>query len=722
MDEHQMYTIIAEELNLRWNQVKSTVELLDQDNTVPFIARYRKEVTGSLDEVAIRDIWDRIRYLRNLEERKQTVLKSIEEQGKLTEELAEKINSATKLQDVEDLYLPYKPKRKTRATIAKAKGLEPLAELLLKQEIIEGNPEDFALEFVDEEKEVPTIDAAFAGARDIVAEIVSDDADIRKIIREHTLEKGILTSEARDPENCAEYDIYKEFSESLKTIPPYRVLAINRGERENYLRVGLDVPEDEMVAKIESVYVTNKKSIFTEELQTAIADSYHRLIAPAIEREIRNKYTEIADEHAITVFASNLKALLLIPPLKNKNILGIDPGYRTGCKIAAIDTTGKYIEGETIYPHPPQKQWDNSKEKIKYFIDKFNIDVIAIGNGTASRETEQLVAETINETSSELFYTIVSEAGASVYSASPVAKKEFPELEASMRGNISIARRLLDPLSELVKIDPKSIGVGLYQHDVNQIKLADALDNVVESAVNLVGVDLNTASSSLLKYIAGINSRVAENIVKYREEHGKFKSREELKNVKGLGENAFVQSAGFLRITDSDIFFDSTAVHPESYTSANQLLEALALKVNDIKTNGKLVELKIKTGNKSIKELAEYCQCGVETLSDIIESIEKPNRDPRDEMPKPILRNDVLSIDDLSEGMILKGTVRNVVDFGAFVDIGVKQDGLVHLSKMAKKYVKNPLDIVSVGDVVEVKITNIDKQRGRIGLSMVLDD
>jgi uncharacterized protein len=719
--DQQLFTIIAEELGLRWNQVKSTVELLDDDNTVPFIARYRKEVTGSLDEDNIRAIWDRTRYLRNLEERKQTVLKSIEEQGKLTPELEAKIKAATKLQEVEDLYLPYKPKRRTRATIAKEKGLEPLAELILKQEIIEGSPEDYAHQYINEEKEVNSVEDALAGARDIVAEVISDDADIRKVIRERTQDKGVLESEARDPENCADYEIYKKFSEKLSSIPAYRILAINRGERENILRVDVDVDEAEMIYEIQRVYVTNPRSIFTDELKLATEDAYRRLVAPAIQRELRHNLTERADEHAIDIFARNLRALLMTPPLKNKNILGIDPGYRTGCKVAAIDTTGKYLQGETIYPHPPQRRWEDSKRTIQDFIERFNIGVIAIGNGTASRETEQLAAEAIGELDQKVYYTIVNEAGASVYSASPVAKKEFPDLEASMRGNISIARRLLDPLSELVKIDPKSIGVGLYQHDVNQSNLAEALDHVVESAVNQVGVDLNTASSSLLKYVAGVNSRVADNIVKLREEKGVFKSRAELKDVKGLGDNAFVQAAGFMRIRDSELFFDSTAVHPESYDAARALLDNLGLSVKEVKADGSLVAKKIKTDKRSMDELAKLCGCGKETLGDIIDSLEKPNRDPRDEMPQIILRNDVLSIDDLTEGMILKGTVRNVVDFGAFVDIGVKQDGLVHLSRMAKRYVKNPLDIVSVGDVVEVKVLSIDKDRGRVGLSMVLD-
>ncbi len=721
MDEKQMITIIAEELAIRWNQVKNTIELLDNENTVPFIARYRKEVTGSLDEVQIREVWDRIRYLRNLEERKQTVLKSIEEQGKLTPELAQKIKDALKLQEVEDLYLPYKPKRRTRATIAKDKGLEPLAQLILKQETVTGLVEEYAAEYIDEEKGVATAEEALAGARDIVAEDISDDADIRKKVREISFKKGILTSEARDADSFGEYEIYKEFSESIKTIPAHRILAINRGERENLLRAFIEVSENEMILEIEQAYLTNKASIFTDQLLQAIKDSYHRLIAPAIERELRKALTERADEHAIQVFARNLRALLLTPPLRDNIILGIDPGFRTGCKVAVIDNTGRYLQGETIYPHPPQKRWEEAKDIILNLLEKYNVNIIAIGNGTASRETEKLAAEIISETEGNIFYTIVNEAGASVYSASPVAKKEFPELEASMRGNISIARRLMDPLSELVKIDPKSIGVGLYQHDVNQAKLSEALDQVVESAVNLVGVNLNTASVSLLKYISGINSRVAENIIKYREEKGRFKSRDEIKKVKGLGENAFVQAAGFLRIPESDIFFDTTAVHPESYNAAEKLLKHLSLDIDQVQSEGKKVKEKVQNSRESLEQLAQVCECGKETLADIIDSLEKPNRDPRDEMPKPILRNDVLSIDDLVEGMVLKGTVRNVVDFGAFVDIGVKHDGLVHLSRMAKKYVKNPLDIVSVGDVIEVKVVTIDKDRGRIALSMVLD-
>ncbi|MBN1560945.1 RNA-binding transcriptional accessory protein [candidate division KSB1 bacterium] len=720
MDEQQLYAIVAEELGLRWNQVKNTVELLDNDNTVPFIARYRKEVTGSLDEEAIRAIRDRTRYLRNLDDRKRAVLKSIAEQGKLTPELEEKIKNATRLQEVEDLYLPYRPKRRTRAIIAREKGLQPLADLILRQEIIEGTVDDYVAPFINAENKVRSLEEALAGARDIVAEVISDDANIRKLIRQATEQQGLIVSEARDSDNVGDFEIYKEFSEAVKSIPAYRILAINRGERESYLRVRVDVPEADMVRAIENVIITNRKSIFTEQLEISLADAYRRLIAPAIERELRNTLTQRADEHAIDIFARNLRALLLTPPLKGKKILGIDPGYRTGCKVAVIDATGKYLQGTTIYPHPPQRRWEDAKKILQDYIEQYDVDVVAIGNGTASRETEQMVAESISDLDNKVCYTIVNEAGASVYSASPIAQKEFPQLDASMRGNISIARRLLDPLAELVKIDPKSIGVGLYQHDVNQTDLAEALDDVVESAVNQVGVDVNTASTSLLRYVAGVNSRVAENIVRFREERGIFKRREELKQVKGLGDNAFVQAAGFLRIRERDLFFDSTAVHPESYDAAFALLHHLDLTPNDVRANGALVRSRLKD-RRTLDELAALCGCGKETLADIIDSLEKPNRDPRDEMPRVDLRSDVLSIDDLAEGMILKGTVRNVVDFGAFVDIGLKQDGLVHLSKMAKKFVKNPLDIVSVGDVVQVKVLSIDVERGRVGLSMVLD-
>ena len=718
-----MMTLIAEELNIRFNQVKNTVQLLDDDNTVPFISRYRKEVTGSLDETQIRDVEDRMRYLRNLEERKQTVLKSIDEQGKLTPELAEKINAATKLREVEDLYLPYKPKRRTRAIIAKERGLEPLAMLIVAQSTTEGDPLEYAAQYVDDEKGVPTPQKALAGARDIVAEIVSDDADVRRKIRELAQADGTIESEARNAADVADYQMYADYHERVKSIPPHRILAINRGERENKLRVKLEMPEADAIFSIEKMYLRNDDSIFNDDYRQAIADAYNRLIFPAIEREVRSELTETADSHAIDVFAQNTGKLLMQPPIRGKVILGIDPGFRTGCKVAVIDVTNKYLDGITIYPHPPQNRWERAKADVTELIEKYGVELIAIGNGTASRETEKMVAEIISEldSSDDVVYTIVNEAGASVYSASPVARKEFPDLEASMRGNISIARRLLDPLSELVKIDPKSIGVGLYQHDVNQGQLGEALDRVVESCVNSVGVNLNTASGSLLKYVAGINSRVAQNIVSYRDSNGRFNSREELRMVKGLGDSAFVQAAGFLRIPDPEHFLDSTAVHPESYEAAEKMLDSLGLSMDAVKQNGTLLSLKLKTSKQSIQDIAVEIGAGYETLVDIIESLEKPNRDPRDEMPAPVLRSDVLKMSDLAEGMILKGTVRNVVDFGAFVDIGVKQDGLVHLSQMAKRYIKNPMEIVSVGDVIQVKVLTIDLPRQRIALSMILD-
>lgn len=721
MDEKQRIALIASELGIQTHQVKNTVELLDAQNTVPFIARYRKEMTGSLDEEQIRTIQDRMHYLRNLEDRKNTVLKSIEGQGKLTPELAQKIEAAMTLREVEDLYLPFKPKKRTRATIAREKGLEPLAHLILEQEITEGDPLAIASEYVDDEKGVATAEDALAGARDIVAERISDDADIRTAIRALTFESGQAASAAVAPEAARDYEIYQEFSEPVKTIPPHRILALNRGEKEGMLRVWIDVEEEEVIRKIESICIRNQKSIFTKELRKAISDGYRRLLAPAVKRDVRRTLTEKADQHAIDVFAVNLKALLMTPPLRGKIILGIDPGYRTGCKVAVIDKTGKYVTGDTIYPHPPQSKWEEAKNTVQRLMDEHGVDVIAIGNGTASRETEKLAAEIIHESNRDIQYTIINEAGASVYSASSIAQKEFPDLEASMRGNISIARRLADPLSELVKIDPKSIGVGLYQHDVDQTKLTESLDRVVESCVNAVGVNLNTASSSLLRYVSGINSRVAEHIIAYRENHGEFKRRDELRKVGGLGDHTFLQSAGFLRIPDSDRFFDSTAVHPESYESAQRLLDHLNLDVHDVRSDGTVVRKTIRQKKLSLDSLAQQCGCGLQTLTDIIDSLEKPHLDPREAMDSPILRSDVMSLDDLYEGMVLKGTVRNVVDFGAFVDIGVKQDGLIHLSQMAKKYIKHPLDVVSVGDVVEVKVLSVDKERGRIGLSMILD-
>lgn len=720
MQEADFYKLIAEEIKLRPEQVRQTAELLDSGNTVPFIARYRKEVTDGLDEEQIRHVEDRVRYLRTLQERKETVLESIEKQGKLTPELKKHILQATKLQEIEDLYLPYRPKKRTRATVAKEKGLEPLAGLMLAQELQDGSPQETAASFIDPEKDVNSAEDALAGARDIVAEIVSEHAEVRQEIRKFTFRTGLVHSKARKKEDLSVYEMYADYSERVKHILPHRILAINRGEREGFLRVSIDVEVEEALQMLRRRFLKNKKSIFAEQVEMALADSYQRLINPAIERDLRHDVTEKADEHAIKVFAENVKNLILAAPVRNKIIMGIDPGFRSGCKVAVIDETGKSLAGIVIYPHPPQKRWDFSKNQLKELIEKYDVAVIAIGNGTASRESEQLAAEIISELKRELFYVIVSEAGASVYSASEVAREEFPDLPAEMRGNISIARRLLDPLSELVKIDPKSIGVGLYQHDVNQNRLAESLDRVVESAVNYVGVNLNTASKSLLRYVAGINNRTAENIVKYREEKGRIQSRQELTKIKGLGEMAFTQAAGFLRIPDADIFFDSTAVHPESYQAAENLLKRFSLKETEVKANGQILKQSIQNEDVQLAELAGECGVGAPTLEDIIASLEKPNRDPRDDMPKPMLRRDILKMDDLKEGMVLKGTVRNVVDFGAFVDIGLKTDGLVHKSQMSDKFVKNPMEIVAVGDVIDVKVLNIDAEKGRIGLSMVV--
>jgi uncharacterized protein len=728
--EQDFFKLIADEEKIRIEQVQATIALLDDENTVPFIARYRKEVTGGLDEVKIIAIQDRVRYLRALEERKQTVLKSIEEQGKLTDELRAQIEAAVKLQEVEDLYLPYKPKKRTRATIAKEKGLEPLAQRMWAQEEVAGNLEEIAATFINAEKGVNTAEDAVAGARDIIAEWISDDAEVRKLVREATWEKGNLRSEAKDPQNVEVYEIYKDYREPLKKIVPHRTLAVNRGEKEGFLKVAVEAPVPEILVDLENKFITNPKSIFREPLQLAIKDGYERLIAPAIERELRHQITEAADAHAINIFAANLRNLLLQPPTKGHIIMGIDPGLRTGCKVAVIDETGKYLEGDTIYPHEPKNRWDYSKEQLKTLVQKYNISVIAIGNGTASRETEQLVAELIQQMETEaqqngaafdLKYAIVNEAGASVYSASRLAREEFPDLEAAQRGNISIARRLLDPLAELVKIDPKSIGVGLYQHDVNQTQLAEMLDRVVESCVNNVGVNLNTASAALLHYVSGIGRSLAEHVVRYRDEHGRFTSRQQLMEVKGMGPKAFTQSAGFLRIPDSDIFFDSTAIHPESYEAAERFLTIAEMKPQEVRGNGKLLREKLKAVKKTLADLAQECGIGLPTLEDIIAAMEKPDRDPRDEMPKPIFRQDILKMEDLKEGMILKGTVRNVVDFGAFVDIGVKQDGLVHLSQMAYKYIKSPLEVAAVGDVIDVRILKVEPEKGRIGLSMLLE-
>lgn len=722
--------IIAKELNIKDEQVDAVIKLFKEDATIPFIARYRKERTGGLDEDFLRQIEERLNYLTLLEERRDTILKSIDEQGKLTDELKAKIMECTKLQELEDLYLPYKPKRKTRGTIAKAKGLEPLALFILENPAYQGSLEDKLTEFIDDDLGVSTKQEALQGAEDIIAEMISDNAEVRKSVREFLLESSAVksekTKEKPSDENVSEkqkekekkeiYQIYYEFQVDITKIKPYQILALNRGEKEKVLKINLSFDDPEALKRIKNKFLNYKESVFMEILDSTITDSFSRLIFPSIEKEIRNKLTEIADLHAIEIFASNLRQLLLQPPLLNKVIMGIDPGFVSGSKVAVIDETGKYLEGSTIYPHPPKNKTDEAKRLILKFIEKYNVDVIAIGNGTASRETEQFIADIIKEHNLKCRYIITNEAGASVYSASAIAKKEFPDLEASQRGNISIGRRVLDPLAELVKIDPKSIGVGLYQHDVDQKLLAGKLDNVVESCVNYVGVDLNTASASLLTYVSGLNKRIAENIVKHREKIGKFKARNELLDVTGLGEKAFEQCAGFLKIRDGENIFDNTFIHPESYQAAQKLLEKYNMPLAKIKDSGSVISLIIK--QKGTKKLAEEIGIGEPTLIDIIENLKKPGRDPREDIPKPILRSDVLKMDDLKEGMKLKGTVRNVVDFGAFVDIGVKQDGLLHISQIADKFVKNPLDIINVGDIIDVTIIGIDIQRGRISLSM----
>jgi len=718
MNIEQLYEIIANELNLKVIQVRNTVELLNEDNTVPFIARYRKERTGSLDENQIRDIEERMRYLRALEDRKQTVLKSISEQGKLTPELKKQIENTTKLQELEDLYLPYKPKKRTRATAAREKGLEPLAQIMLAQELITGDPLEIAVEYLNPEKGVVSAEDALTGAADILAEIFSENAAIRKTIREYTLDKGALRSEKKDKDADKVYELYFEYQEMLKKIRPHRVLAMNRGEKEGALRITIDIDENEIHKIIEDAVISNPRCIFYELLISTVKDAYNRLIAPAIHREIRSYLTEISDKHAIEVFTVNLKNLLMQPPVTDTIIMGIDPGFRTGCKVAVIDQTGKYIEGTTIFPHPPQGEYFQAKSILRDLLKTHQVKIIAIGNGTASRETELMVSEMIHEMKGEqeVYYLIVNEAGASVYSASKIAQEEFPELDASMRGNISIARRLQDPLAELVKIDPKSIGVGLYQHDVNQTELTHALEIVVESCVNTVGIDLNTASSSLLKHVSGITARTAKNIVAYRNKIGKFDTRKQLMEVDGIGPNAFQQAAGFLRIRGGKNPLEITSIHPESYDATEKLLKKYT--ITDLYHGGKKLRDTISEQKVNLNQLAEELGCGLPTLEDILRDLEKPGRDPREELPKPIFRVDVLKMEDLRPGMVLNGTVRNVVDFGIFVDIGVKQDGLVHISELADRFIKSPHELVGVGDIVAVRVLRVDVDRQRIALTM----
>ena len=716
---------LAEEFHIRTAQVEQTVALIDEGNTIPFIARYRKEVTGGLSDVVLRDLDERLKYLRNLEERKEEVLRLIEEQGKLTEELKAEIEKAEVLQRVEDLYKPFKQKKATRASKAKEKGLEPLAMILYAQLLTDGAPEDAAAPFVNPEKEVHTPQEALAGACDIIAEMIADDPEITQDVRAKTLAIATLVTEAVDPEEKTVYEMYYDRAEALAKIPNHRVLAINRGEKEKKLKVKLSLETEKIHELIAASVIRNEKSIFYEMLQGTIADAYKRLMAPSIEREMRNLLTERAEAEAVKIFAKNTESLLMTPPVRGKKVIAIDPGYRTGCKVAVLDETGKLKAYTTVYPTEPKKDVAGTEATLKKIVEKFHTDIIVVGNGTASRETEEVVANFIKKNGYDIQYTIVNEAGASVYSASKLATEEYPDLDVTTRGAMSLGRRLQDPLAELVKIDPKSIGVGQYQHDINQKLLEGALTNVVEDCVNRVGVDLNTASPSLLSYIAGVNMGIAKNIVKYREENGKFTDRKQLMQVPKLGEKAFNQCAGFLRITGGKNPLDATSVHPESYGAAQAMMEKLGVEADAIQHGGdKDMEKKIKKAypakslTQSIAAMAGDLGVGALTLTDIIEEMKKPARDPREDAPPVVFRGDVKQFEDLKIDMEMTGTVRNVVDFGAFVDIGVKNDGLVHISQLSDKFIKHPMDVVSVGDTVKVKIISIDYDKHRVGLTM----
>lgn len=713
--ERIMKTISAD-LSITYKQVSNVIALLEDGNTVPFIARYRKEQTGALDEVQIRDISEKWQYTQNLESRKEEVIRLIEEQGKLTEELKKEIEKALKLQKVEDLYRPYKQKRRTKATVAKERGLEPLAEWI-KGQPSNGQLKEKALEFINEDQEILTAEDAIEGAKDILAEWISDEPSYRQWIREQTFRKGKIITSSKDEEKDEKkvYEMYYEYEEPIQKVVPHRVLAMNRGEKEGILKVSIQAPADQITAHIQRNELKNQHTVVKDVYIEAIEDAYKRLIQPSIEREIRKELMEKADDRAIHIFSENLRNLLLQPPLKGRVVLGIDPAFRTGCKLAAVDETGKVLEIGVIYPHPPVNKAKEAKQKLIDVIKKNNIELIAIGNGTASRETEQFVADLIDELKSDLAYIIVNEAGASVYSASDLAREEFPEFQVEERSAVSIARRLQDPLAELVKIDPKSVGVGQYQHDVTQKKLNDSLTFVVETVVNQVGVNVNTASSSLLQYVAGLSKAVAVNIVKQRDEIGKFQDRKQLKKIPRLGAKTFEQCIGFLRIPDGKHPLDSTGIHPESYKEVEELLKMLGLTLNDVGTE----QLREKIADIHIKETAEAIDLGELTLKDICDSLVRPGRDPRDEIAKPLLKKGVLKLEDLQTGMELQGTVRNVVDFGAFVDIGVKQDGLVHISKLRNSFVKHPLDVVSVGDVVTVWVDSVDAHKGRVALTMI---
>ena len=707
---------IANELKIKTSQVENTIKLIDEGNTIPFIARYRKEVTGGLSDEVLRTFGERLTYLRNLEKRKEEVENSINEQGKLTDEIKKDLANAVTLAEVEDIYRPYKQKKKTRATVAKAKGLEPLANIILAQE--ETNDiKEIAKEYVNEEKEVKTVEEAIQGALDIIAEMISDNPEYRKMIKQIIYSKGVVETKATKPEERSAYEMYYDFSENVNKLPSHRILAINRGEKEDFLKVKIVKDEEKIIEKIEKDIIKGETQ-FTQYLKDTIQDSFKRLIEPSVDREIRSDLTEKAEEQAIKVFGKNAKQLLLGAPIKGITVMGFDPAYRTGCKIAIIDETGKVLDITTVYPTEPQNDVAGAEKELVKLINKDHVDMIAIGNGTASRESEMFVSEMIKKCDHKVLYTIVSEAGASVYSASKLATEEYPDINVSIRGAISIARRLQDPLAEFVKIDPKSIGVGQYQHDVNQKKLEESLAGVVEDSVNKVGVDVNTATPSLLSYVSGINKTIAKNIVKYRDENGKLKERKELLKVPKLGKVAYEQCAGFIRIPDGTNPLENTAVHPESYKIAEELLKSLGYETKDLKDIDKLTEIRKKLASVKVDETAKKLDVGEMTLKDIIDELSKPGRDPREDMPKPILRQDVLKFEDLKEGMILTGTVRNVIDFGAFVDIGVKHDGLVHISEMSEKFVKNPSDIVSVGDIVKVKVIGIDQERQKVRLSM----
>ncbi len=719
--------IIAEELKIKPQQVQNTITLIDEGNTIPFIARYRKEVTGGLSDEILRELGERLNYLRNLEQRKEEVIKAIEEQGKLTDEILQAVAISKTLAEVEDIYRPYKQKKKTRATLAKAKGLEPLANLIMEQK--ETRPiQEIAKEYINidtlspedkknKDKVVASKEEAIQGALDILAEAFSDEAKYRKEIKRQCDRQALMVTKAAKEGEKSNYEMYYEYQEAIKYIPSHRILAINRGEKEEFLKVKIEKPEEKILAYMQKDILKGETQ-FTEMLKDTILDSFKRLIEPSIEREIRSQLTEKAEEKAIKVFGQNSKQLLLGAPIKGKTVMGFDPAYRTGCKIAIIDETGKVLDYTTVYPTKPQNDIEGAKKELLKLIEKDKVDMIAIGNGTASRESEMFVAELIQEAKRPVHYVIVSEAGASVYSASKLATEEYPDINVSIRGAISIARRLQDPLAELVKIDPKAIGVGQYQHDVNQKKLAESLTGVVEDSVNKVGVDVNTATPSLLSYVSGINHTIAKNIVKYRDENGKLKNRKELLKVPKLGKVAFEQCAGFLRILDGENPLEITAVHPESYEKAEKLLNKIGFDKKDLTNKEKLEELRSKLKTVDIPTVAKELEVGEMTLADIVAELSKPGRDPREDMPKPILRNDVLKLEDLKEGMVLSGTVRNVIDFGAFVDIGVKHDGLVHISEMSDKYIKDPSQIVSVGDIVKVKVIKIDQERQKVALSM----